>query len=219
MNQSEIREYNIQRVCDTAREMFLKNGIANTSINSIAENCGLSPMSIYRYFKNKDNLAARVWHDSLIWFYDQVFAPNYLQRSRNMDNGYDKFRACMDTYISIYAEHPEFITYSREMLYIATRVQESEDKDPEDADFWTRLFHEIPVPVMKALREGVEDGSIRPDTDINKVYQMVTNIYTGTNVFSDISSLDIFRYTAELLCQNIRNPESKYRVTLVEKNA
>lgn len=210
MNQSEIREQNIQRVCETAKELFLKNGIANTSINSIAEQCGLSPMSIYRYFQNKDNLAAKVWHDGLIWFYDQFYAPLYLLKVRDLDNGYDKFRACMDTYIEIYSEHPEFITYSRESLYIANRMQESEDEEGK-TKFWSELFREIPAPIMKALKEGVEDGSVRPDINIHEVYQIVVNIYTGTNAFPGITSVDMFRYTAELLCENIRNKQNDFQ--------
>ena len=218
MNQSEIREQNIQKVSETAKELFLKNGVANTSINSIAEKCGLSPMSVYRYFKNKDNLAAKVWHDGLIWFYDQHYAPRYLLKVRDLESGYDKFRACMETYIEIYSEHPEFITYSREMLYILTRMQESEEEENRDV-FWTDLFREIPAPIMKALEEGVEDGSIRPDVDINAVYQIVTNIYTAPTVFSGITAVDIFRYTAELLSDNIRNRPDHYHDEPLEKNA
>ena len=60
MSQSEEREKNISRVIETALELFLSDGIAETSINRIAKACGLAPMSIYRYFGSRDALKSRV---------------------------------------------------------------------------------------------------------------------------------------------------------------
>jgi hypothetical protein len=56
MKQSEEREYNMSRVIAAALELFVSDGIYVTSINRVAQEAGLSPMSVYRYFKNKDTL-------------------------------------------------------------------------------------------------------------------------------------------------------------------
>ena len=53
MNQSDERKDNIQRVIETALDMFMENGIAATSMNQIARKVNLSQMSLYRYFGNK----------------------------------------------------------------------------------------------------------------------------------------------------------------------
>lgn len=42
MNQSEERQQNIQRVIKTAQDLFVKNGVVNTSVNRIAQESGLS---------------------------------------------------------------------------------------------------------------------------------------------------------------------------------
>ena len=45
MNQSDERKDNIQRVIETALDMFMENGIAATSMNQIARKVNLSQMS------------------------------------------------------------------------------------------------------------------------------------------------------------------------------
>ena len=153
MNQSEIREQNIQKVLETAQNLFLDNGVADTSINRIAEACGLSPMSIYRYFKTKDILATRVWHLSMTMFYEQYYMPAYRQEAANLTNGYEKFLACTRVYIRYYTEHPEWFAYTREMFQIASRVNEIDEKQYKDEN-WKGFFREIPIPLLKALSES-----------------------------------------------------------------
>ena len=61
MNQSDEKKDNIQRVIETALDMFIENGIAATSMNQIARKVNLSQMSLYRYFGNKEELILRVF--------------------------------------------------------------------------------------------------------------------------------------------------------------
>lgn len=208
MNQSEIREQNIQRVLETAQNLFLQDGVYKTSINSIAEECGLSPMSIYRYFKTKDILATRVWQLSMNMFYDQYFMPAYLKEAANLTCGYDKFVTCMKIYYQYYKEQPDWFAYTREMFHIASRVNEVDEKEHKDEN-WQGFFKEIPIPILKALTEGKEDGSIRPDVNIYEVYQVFTNVYTGTTIYDSftegVTTLDIMRYTSQLLAQDVCN--------------
>lgn len=68
---------------------------------------------------------------------------------------------------------------------------------------------EIPVPALKALREGVADGSIRPDVNIYAVYQCLLNAYTGTTIYENVSfgvsPVDVVQFTGELLVSYIKN--------------
>ena len=52
MKRSEEREQNIRRVIHTAQTLFIADGIAATPISRIAEAAGLTPTSLYRYFRN-----------------------------------------------------------------------------------------------------------------------------------------------------------------------
>ena len=65
------------------------------------------------------------------------------------------------------------------------------------------------MPALKALREGVADGSIRPDVNIYAVYQCLLNAYTGTTIYENVSfgvsPVDVVRFTGELLVNYIKN--------------
>lgn len=68
MKRSEEREYNIRRVIHTAQMLFIADGISATPISRIAEAAGLTPTSLYRYFRNKDALVFAAWRDALATF-------------------------------------------------------------------------------------------------------------------------------------------------------
>ena len=72
-----------------------------------------------------------------------------------------------------------------------------------------QIFRNQGLKILKALSEGKEDGSVRPDVNIYEVYQVFTNVYTGTTIYDSftegVTTLGIMRYTAQLLAENIRN--------------
>jgi|SRR5471030_2246518 len=57
MNKYEIRTHKKKEaIIDAALTLFRGNGYVNTSINEIADNSGVSSVSIYNYFGNKEGL-------------------------------------------------------------------------------------------------------------------------------------------------------------------
>ena len=189
MKRSEEREQNIRRVIHTAQTLFIADGIAATPISRIAEAAGLTPTSLYRYFRNKDALVFAAWRDALATFFTD-FMEQYKRESAACTTGYEKFVVCMHIYFRIYDDQPERYDYTREM-------------------FWKYYDKEIPVPALKALREGVADGSIRPDVNIYAVYQCLLNAYTGTTIYENVSfgvsPVDVVQFTGELLVSYIKN--------------
>lgn len=69
--------------------------------------------------------------------------------------------------------------------------------------FWRYFDKEIPIPLLKALNDGVADGSVRSDINIYQVYQIVHNVYTGTSIytgiFQEVDPLDTIKFTKELV--------------------
>lgn len=74
MKRSEEREQNIRRVIHTAQTLFIADGIAATPISRIAEAAGLTPTSLYRYFRNKDALVFAAWRDALATFFTDLWS-------------------------------------------------------------------------------------------------------------------------------------------------
>jgi AcrR family transcriptional regulator len=206
MKQSEEREYNIARVIQAAQDLFVSDGIYATSINRIAQEANLSPMSVYRYFKNKDTLVYTVWQDALAKFYQQ-YMTRYSVASVDCRTGFEKYVVAMDIYSQIYRESPRWYAYTQEMFSYSP-AEESSGKEIINV-FWQYYDKEIPVPALKALKEGVEDGSIRPDVNIYTVYQCLLNAYTGTSIYENVSfgvsPVDIIEFTGTLIANYIKN--------------
>ena len=85
MKRSEEREYNIRRVIHTAQMLFIADGISATPISRIAEAAGLTPTSLYRYFRNKDALVFAAWRDALATWLDEEFAETSALVAREND--------------------------------------------------------------------------------------------------------------------------------------
>lgn len=210
MDQSEVRERNIRKVIKTAQDLFVEYGVNKTPISRIAQECGLSEMSIYRYFQNRDNLVFAVWRDSLNTFYNTLM-PLYNERSKNLTTGYERFFCCIDCEIEIYTQYPRWIIYTREMFSAVDtqphRREPGETGGEVDA-YWEFYGREIPLPLQTALEQGLQDGSIRPDINIYEVYQLIFNVYTGHNIYEHFTGshdpTDIFRLTVKILKEYIK---------------
>ena len=193
MKRSEEREQNIRRVIHTAQTLFIADGIAATPISRIAEAAGLTPTSLYRYFRNKAT-----------FFTDLM--EQYKRESAACTTGYEKFVVCMHIYFRIYDDQPEWYDYTREMFSAYSEKNTGSDVNNV---FWKYYDKEIPVPALKALREGAADGSIRPDVNIYAVYQCLLNAYTGTTIYENVSfgvsPVDVVQFTGELLVSYIKN--------------
>ena len=106
------------RVVKIAQDLFIDEGVAATSVNRIAKEAGLTPMSVYRYFGTKDGLVIAAWRDALAQFYEK-FMERYTRRSKNLQTGFEKYVACMEEYTNAYTEFPKWYAYTREMLSYA----------------------------------------------------------------------------------------------------
>jgi len=204
VTQSEERRENIARVIDAALQLFMENGIANTSINQVAKKVDLSPMSLYRYFGTKEELVQQTWQAALVEFYGRfrkVYNP------ADCRTGYERFAACMQAYYTLYKQYPSWFTYTHEMFTYRSEGSAPVDESLKSA-FWSHYDKEIPIPALKALQEGVADGSVRPDVNIHAIYQILLNTYTGIALFENISFGDapeeIIRITAELIGSYIK---------------
>jgi len=204
VNPSEERRENISRVIDAALLLFMENGIANTSINQVAKKVDLSPMSLYRYFGTKEDLVQQTWQTALLKFYEQF---NSVYNPGDCRNGYERFIACMKAYYTLYKQYPSWFTYTHEMFTYRSEGSAPRDNNLQSA-FWRHYDKEIPIPTLKALQDGVADGSVRSDVNIHAMYQILLNTYTGIALFENISfgmaPEEIIRITAELIAGYIK---------------
>lgn len=69
--QADADEADMQaRIIATARQLFLRDGVEAVSMRKLAAEVGCSPMWLYRYFANKQEILWQVWD----LFFDDLFA-------------------------------------------------------------------------------------------------------------------------------------------------
>ncbi|MGO4815505.1 TetR/AcrR family transcriptional regulator, partial [Cupriavidus sp. 2MCAB6] len=59
LTQDEIETFKA-RLCAVAERRFAEGGVASVSMRQLAEEMGCSPMTPYRYFKDKEDILAAV---------------------------------------------------------------------------------------------------------------------------------------------------------------
>lgn len=98
LSASEIDAFR-ERLCDAAEEMFAAQGLEGVTLRELAAALGVSPMTPYRYFKDKDAILAAVRTRAFQRFAKQLEAGNVARRA-------GKWREAGDAYFDFALENP-----------------------------------------------------------------------------------------------------------------
>ncbi len=204
MTRAEERQLNYRSILSAAIDCFLTVGIDKTSVNDIAQKSGLTPMSVYRYFGNKQSIAVSAANHLF-----QEYLVEHTSKCKSMllhdANGYDEFAQIVRAYIDIYESHPEYIRFLQEMTAYSLRENIS-----DQIDYMHFALQDSPLnkPAYHALVRGIADSSVRSEIDLSRVSQTLTNLLTGgvnyRILIDDRTQIDILRHTAEMIIYYIK---------------
>lgn len=208
MTRSEERRMNYETILNAAIDCFLTLGIDRTCVNDIAQKSGLTPMSVYRYFGNKQTIAVNA-ANTLLKKYLAEHAQRCNSAKGSDETGYDEFARIVRAYIDTYQAHPEYIRFLQEMTAFSLR-----EHIPEQIDYMHFGMQDSPLnkPAQQALLRGIQDGSVRKEIDLLRVSQTLTNLLTGgvnyRILIDDRTQIDILRHTAEMIIYYIKAKEN-----------
>ncbi len=153
-----IKDAKLNFIIDVATELLLERHIATVTIKDIADRAGVGEATIYRYFKQKQNLVCAVAEKLQTQVFRDYFAPI-------SGSGYAKMEAFFGAYSKIFAEHREFYRFIGDFdAYILSENLSVEQSYSDGIDQFRNLF-------LSAYRQGIADGSIRKlDTDPEVFY-------------------------------------------------
>lgn len=208
MKRSEQREQNIQRVIHVAQSLFIADGIAATPISRIAEAAGLTPTSLYRYFRNKERAClcrvARCIGDVFLGFMEQ-----YTREAASCKNGYEKFVVCMHTIFALMTAGRSGMTIRAKCSPPTRRRGRATTSTMSSGSITTARS---PSRRSRRCVRAWPTGSIRPDVNIYAVYQCLLNAYTGTTIYENlsfgVSPVVVVQFTGEMLVNYIKNEPS-----------
>ena len=169
-----LKNERIGRVIEAAKVEFSLNGIKNSKLRVIAKKAKVGEASIYRYFKDKDDLikfvALSYWQN-----HENLFDDYYYGRLIGNDKGIKKIEIALQLFHHLYKNHKEFLKFVEDFdNYYANEVNTNAHNSFQD------MMEGLKVRFLSLYNEGLKDGSINPKFDPEEMYSFISQIMTLT---------------------------------------
>jgi AcrR family transcriptional regulator len=159
MPNERIRQQNVQRVLREAMNLFVANGVENTSFEMIARKSDLSLRSVQNYFQSKNDLIAAVLNRGYGIELEEMRAfftsDDYLNKK-----GAGQVLAVVTAALNKAVARSEFIFCTAQMEHILSRAASSAEH-PKVTENWQFLMAQLQC----AFDKGASDGSIVQSTE------------------------------------------------------
>jgi TetR/AcrR family transcriptional repressor of nem operon len=147
---------NREKVLEAAAGVFGKAGYQSTSIDQILEIAGVAPSNFYYHFKSKEELALEVL-EGFFERFRQMIAPILINRSLSPVEKLERF-------------HAYFVQRTTQNgccggCPLGNLAQELSDVHPEFRKRLARFFEEAVDGIAQVVRDGVDAGVFRRETD------------------------------------------------------
>lgn len=180
IKERRLREKEERRntIVESAKKVFLEKGIENATMKDVAAEAELSKAALYLYFKNREELTFELLHISFLKI------KGLIQTAAEQESdGFHKLKAVGDAFMEFYRNEPEYIYFS----LVIERYSYSIANNLPAAGRCLELLNEIQQIIGDLLKEGVQDGSIRSDLDVEKT--AVVFIHVATSFMQRVSTL------------------------------
>ncbi|KKH47454.1 TetR/AcrR family transcriptional regulator [Methanosarcina sp. 1.H.A.2.2] len=165
--QQRKKEKRRNEIIDAAERLFYSKGYDKVSMDEIAQEVELSKGALYFYFKSKNSLffaiVFRRWTD---------IGEIQAERMSHGKNGFEKIQILIQWFIEYAQKNADYndmaTTFGPQLFQ---RI------DAENAQTMMEISTKYVPLVYSAVREGIEDGSVRNDLDprlLGMYIQMIT---------------------------------------------
>jgi len=138
-----------ERIIATAVELFYKNGLGNTSLESVAEQMNVTKPFIYSHFKSKSDLLAEICARGIRASLDALNKAVASEGSAT-----DKLQALAHDFMLVVLEN---------QAHIAIYNREEKELSPEDGEAINEMRREFDRKFCALLNEGVAAGEFVVD--------------------------------------------------------
>lgn len=153
----ELQSMHRKNISKAAEQLFMKNGIENTSMNDIAKVSGYSKASLYVYFKNKQELVGILVLESMQKLYDAIASA--LEQSNDTKERYQKICYALVKYQE---EYPFYFKMVLETIQIDF---ETTNFLPEEKETFI-IGEQMNDLLSDFLKDGINKGDFRSDMEI-----------------------------------------------------
>jgi TetR/AcrR family fatty acid metabolism transcriptional regulator len=149
-------------IIQSAIAIFSKKGFANSTISEIAGKANVAEGTIYKYFKNKEDLFFTIPVEKT-----KEFCRELELHSQGIDGSLNKIKKFIWYYLYFFKSNPK---YARTLM-LEMRVSKNFAKHAA-----YRSFKPFTLGILEIIREGQKEGSIRKDGNIYLLRQMILGI-------------------------------------------
>jgi len=188
-----------QQILAAALQVFGEAGVADTTLDEIADRAGVSKGTIYLYFPNKEELFRETVRQAL------VPAPGTVESQPRAS--LSPTRQLLDTL----SNHWAFLT-SPLVLTVRQLVHAEQWRFPELADLYEReVVGKFAGRLVPILRRGVDHGEFR-DVEPQVAARMLTALvsHSASSVLTPAASAAVLRELTEFYLQAIAPTEAAF---------
>ena len=158
-----LKDVKVNFLVDVATDLFMTRSIPEVTIKDIALAAQVGEATIYRYFGKKQALVVQS-----AMKLQQAVNADYFRVSEGK-NGFEKIKIFYRSYLGIFTAHPEFFKFINDF----DAVMAGDNSDVINP--YESVIGQYKVVYMNAYQEGLKDGSIKPQKDVEMFYFSTTH--------------------------------------------
>jgi AcrR family transcriptional regulator len=176
-------------IIKAAKRGIKKQGAEGMSMNQLAEMTELNKATLYLYFKSKDDLVDAIVLEGLA-----ILDKELGQADRQWPSGLETVSGLIRTTFDFYKKYPIYfnVMNHQERRKLAERLATPHSIEGD------KIAGGIFEKYRQALKRGLEDGSIRPEIDMDRIlvliyaqtYGVMHTVHTKEDVYKDVLNMN-----------------------------
>ena len=154
-------------IIEAATKLIGETGIQNVTTKHLAEEIGFSEPALYRHFKGKTDILV-----SVLEYFKMKMRSALDPLLAKQESGLGKIHQLINYQFDLFSKNPAVIM----VIFAETSFQ----YDKKLSSTVNKLLKQKQQLVLNMLKEGVEDGSVRKDADL----EQLTSIILGSMRFN-----------------------------------
>lgn len=166
------RENQRELILEVAEDLFVKNGIEQVTIKSLAKASRLTRATIYNYYANKEEIAQEIF---------RTITKSWRERNEReawnfQGTGYERLENFLTKFFDYLFQNPREASFVAELNYLYAKHWSAEV-------FVETMLVNLSQDreyVLECIHLGMEDGSLRKDIDPELMLAAFFNFLSGT---------------------------------------
>lgn len=150
------KEQRRNAIIDAAEKLFSSKGVANTTMDEVAEMVELSKGTLYLYFKNKEELFCAIVQRGL-----DILEKNLIAASEKGNDALEKLHSMSQAYFSFCRQFPFYFSVIFYHEFHQMVFAKEDETTQEILNQGQRMYDWL----GQVMEEGKAQGCIRPDVD------------------------------------------------------